>query len=120
MAWLTVAEVKRLLQIDGEEQDEAISFLLPYVEADYLFIRGKGWDKNDDDVQVVPPEAPMTGALMIRHHLQNFTWDATGQGVRSERLGDYAITYSTTGVEDRLRMYPLEIISRVRKYVRWQ
>ena len=107
MAITTVAKVKTILQIT--DKDALITELIPMAEADYLAIRNKAFDTDDEGNILYPAGAELTAIRMIEFQMSKKT-----AGVKAESLGDYSVTY-----EDASGKYPKSIISGIRKYVKF-
>jgi hypothetical protein len=109
MAITTLAKVKAILQITVSDKDGLITELIPMVESDYLSIRKKAFDTDDEDNTVYPAGSELTAIRMIEYQMSNKT-----AGVKSESLGDYSASY-----EDASGKYPKSIIGGIRKYVKF-
>lgn len=77
---MTVGDVKKILKIAGDSNDDAIEMLIPLTE-DFLKRKCK-----DDFVEGLPPGLQLAEVAIIRHFL-------TEKGVSREAIGDYAVQY---------------------------
>lgn len=106
----TLDEAKTFLQIpeDDKSKDSIISALIEPVEADYLRIRNKPFDTDEEGNVIYPDGAGLVAALMISYHLN------TGKraGIASQSLGDHSVTF-----KDLVNGYPKEITGKIRRYV---
>lgn len=114
MAITTLEKVKTILQISDTSQDDLIEALIPLVEADFLMIRNKAFDTeyNEDTEEydtVYPIGSELTAIKMIQHQLSNIK----SQGVSSESLGDYSISYDNAMLVDG---YPKSVVGGIKKY----
>ncbi len=103
------ATVKQILRIEGTDLDTEIDAKIPLVEDDYLRIRNKPWDQDENGDTVYPPGAGLTSALMVGY------WLDMEQGkteVVSESLSRHNVTYKE--LEDG---YPKGITKRIKRYV---
>ncbi len=106
MAITTLENVKILLGISDTSQDDKINLYIPLVESDYLNIRNKPFDTDTNDDIVYPTGSELTSIKMIAFNLQRIN----SQGVRSESLGEYSVSFSDVGV------YPEDIIKHIKKF----
>ena len=111
MAIVTREQVKTFLQISGVDKDDLIDALIPQVEADYERIRNIPFDKVDGDVEY-PSGSALTAALMVGYLLNA---PRVAGGLDSESLGDYSYSRSDVGRDG----YPPQVISSIRRYVRF-
>ena len=122
MAITNLEQVKTILNIVGTSKDIQIEAFIPLVEEDYLRIRNKDFDlEEDDDGKVVEPEvivypdgSALTAIKMIEFHLIGKPINGVAGSVSSESLSRYSVSYNTLDKE-----YPNNIISSIRRYVRF-
>ena len=107
MAITTLSKARTILGIT--DRDELISALIPLVEEDYLAIRNKPFDTDDDGDTVYPSGAELAAIQMIgfRINLQK------SQGVKSESLGDHSVSYADIGGG----AYPKSITNSIKRFV---
>ncbi len=94
----TLEKVKSVLQLSGNQKDNAIVELIPLVE-DWI----KGYC-NDDFVEI-PPGYELIAIKMIEFNLNQKS------GVESESLSRHSVTFSTE--------YPSSITKGLRRKVSW-
>lgn len=111
MAITTLEQVKAVLDITGTDKDSVITALIPMVEEDYLSLRNKAFD-TDDDITIYPTGASMTAIRMIEYHLIGKPMNGTAGTVASESLSRYSVSYASL-----VKMYPDNIISGIKRYV---
>lgn len=111
MAIVTREQVKTFLQIEGSDKDDLIDALIPEVESDYERIRNIPFDEIDGDV-TYPKGSALTAALMVGYLLQA---PRVSGGLDSESLGDYSYSRSDVGRDG----YPAQVISSIRRFVRF-
>lgn len=112
MAITTLEQVKAVLDITGTDRNSVITALIPMVEEDYLSIRNKAFDTDDDGATVYPTGASMTAIRMIEYHLIGKPMNGTAGTVASESLSRYSVSYASL-----VKMYPDNIISGIKRYV---
>ncbi len=110
MAITTQAKVKEVLQIVGDTHNDLIDALIPLVEADYLRIRNKAFDTDDDDDIVYPTGSELTAIRMVGYLLYQ-----KGQGgiVQSKSMGVLSLTYGTSR---QVEGYPTSVIGSIKRY----
>ena len=113
MAITTLAKVKLVLEISGIAKDDLIELLIPAVEADYLKIRNKDFDTDDDGNIVYPAEAEFTAIQMIGFHLLSKPLGAMPGAVKGYSLSRYSVTYA-----DLKQTYPDNILAGIKRFVR--
>jgi len=114
MAITTLSKVKTILQISDTSQDDLIEALIPLVEADFLMIRNKAFDTeyNEDTEEydtIYPIGSELTAIRMIQYQMSNIK----SQGVTSESLGDYSVSYDTSNLGND---YPKSISGGIKRY----
>lgn len=112
MAITTLEQVKAILEITGTEKDATISALIPMVEEEYLAIRNKAFDLDDEGVTTYPSGASMTAIRMIEYHLIGKPVNGSAGAVASESLSRYSVSYAALS-----KMYPDTIVSGIKRYV---
>lgn len=110
MAIITRAKAKTFLQITDTLKDDLIDALIPQVEADYLLIRNRAFDKDSNDEIEYPDNAELVAAQMIGFLISDIA--RSGGAFKSESIGKYSYT-----VADMVAGYPKTITSRIDKYV---
>ncbi len=103
-------KVKLILGVSGEAQDTLIDALIPFVEADYLDIRNKAFDTDDDDNIVYPANAEMTAIRMVGYHL---TQKGLGGIIQSKSMGVLSLTYKT---DEQIDGYPAPVVKQIKRY----
>jgi len=88
-------------------QDALIDILIPMVEEEYLSIRNIPFEINSSGILVYPIGSELTAIRMISYQIQSLK----SQGVHSESLGDYSVTYDTVD-----HQYPRSIIGSIKRY----
>ncbi len=111
MSALTLAEYKVLGKVPHSQDDAQIEALIPLVEADYLTIRGRDFDTDDNGQTVYPEGIKLTLAEMISFKMQSL---AGNVGTSAERSGSYSHTYDT----ERTMGYPAYIVKKIRRFAR--
>ncbi|MDP7981032.1 head-tail connector protein [Bacillus multifaciens] len=102
----TVDRVKKILRIDGNEQDDLIDIFIPIVDS---FIRR--YTGNDFE-HGYPPDYEIIAVRLVGYHL--FATDEDKQdGVKNERLGSYNVSYATDEEQ-----YPKHLLKGLRKRLR--
>lgn len=92
---MTVGDVKKILKIAGDSNDDAIEMLIPLTED---FLKRKC---RDDFVGGFPPGLQLAEVSMIRHFL-------TEKGISGETIGEYSVQYFgnlPSTVEEMIRPY---------------
>lgn len=108
----TLESVKAVLCIDGTDKDAQIIALIPLVEADYLAIRRKAFDVDDEGAIVYPNGSELTAIKMIEYHILGKPINGVAGTVSSESLSRYSVSYTTlTG------SYPTPILNSIEKFV---
>lgn len=97
-----------------DDQETKVEALIPLVEDDYLRIRNKAFEVDDQDEIVYPNGAEFTAIKMIQYHLNN----AEGAGISSESLGDHSISYDTAP-GSRIDEYPKAVVGGIKRYTSW-
>jgi hypothetical protein len=108
----TLEQVKLILGITGDSKNALITALIPLIEEDYLAIRNKAFDLDDEGEIVYPTGAEFTAIRMIGYKLNTQGQD----GVASESLSRHSISYqqgSGTGVAG---LYPASVIGAIKRY----
>ncbi len=112
MAITTLARVKTYLGLTNTTKDALITMLIPLVEADYLRIRNKAFDLDDDDDIVYPTGSELTAIKMVAYHLMDAEEnDGVSSAIKSESLSRHSITYNE--LKDS---YPPGIIGSIRTF----
>ena len=93
--------------LDNRE-DARIALAIQRVETDYLRIRGKAFDTDDDDATVYPVGASLVAAEMALYNLGIIE----GRGEQSGSVADKSATY-----ESKLAGYPVSIVGQIARYV---
>lgn len=114
MAITTLGTVKAVLDITGSEKDAQIEALIPIVEEDYLSIRNKAFDIDDEGATVYPARAEMTAIRMIEYHIIGKPINGTAGMVASESLSRYSVSYTSLS-----KAYPDTIIESIKRFVRF-
>lgn len=108
---ITLEQYKAIAGITDTSLDTQINALISVIEDDYLAIRGKSFDV-DDEMNTVYPEGSLgTAAEMISYKLLTAKGNV---GTTSETIGDYSVGFST----DLLNGYPRSTIQKIRRYAR--
>lgn len=104
----SLEKVKVVLEISGTAYDNLITELIPLVEEDYLALRKKDFDLDEDDNIVYPVGSELTAIQMVGYQMS-----MQGiMGVQAESLGSHSITYEqANGIG-----YPNRITDKIRKY----
>ena len=108
----TLEKVKEFLGLDST-YDNQIEALIPLVEQQYLDIRNKPFDKDDEDLTVYPSGSDVTAALMIQHMLGPI--NADGKEVTSESIGNYSASYAQKA---NTAAYPAYITLAIKRYIK--
>lgn len=114
MAITTLSNVKTILGITSTTTDTYINTLIPMVEGDYLFIRNKEFELDDDDAIVYPSNSEMTAIRMIAYLMATKDNGNLGSTVASESISRYSVSYNSTTLG-----YPEGIVSMINRYVRF-
>jgi hypothetical protein len=117
MAITNLENVKTILGITSSVTDSYITALIPMVEADYLLIRNKPFDLDTDGITVIYPlGSEMTAIRMIAYLLSLKENGNMGEGVQSESISRYSVTYSDKSSEYG---YPKSITGMIQRFVRF-
>lgn len=110
-------KVKSVLGIADIEEDKIslVSTLIPFVEEDYLFIRNKPFDVDEDKNIIYPIGSELTAIKMIAHLMASLESNNLGGNVKSESISRYSISYNTSGATG-LGGYPKEISGMIKRY----
>ena len=111
MAITTLSNVKTILGITSTTTDTYINTLIPMVEGDYLFIRNKEFELDDDDAIVYPSNSEMTAIRMIAYLMATKDNGNLGSTVASESISRYSVSYNSTTLG-----YPEGIVSMINRY----
>ncbi len=114
MAITTLAQVKAILAIAGTDKDSQIEAYIPLVEGDYLRIRNKDFDVDDNGAIVYPDGSSLTAIRMIEFYLIGKPINGTAGSVASESLSRYSVSYATLS-----KTYPDTIMNSIKRYVRF-
>lgn len=101
---LTLEEYKEIKGIADTSRDKLISSLIPLVEEDYFFIRGK----EHSEGEAYPLGSKLVAADMLTYRLEQMNL----LGIASESIGDYSVSYETSSAS-----YPLSIVKRIKRYL---
>jgi hypothetical protein len=108
----TLEQVKLVLGITTDTKDTLIEALIPLVEADYLFIRNKAFDTDDEGAIVYPIGSEGVAIRMIGYQL-----NVQGQqGVSAESLSRHSITYQVGTGTGAMALYPASISAGIKRY----
>ncbi len=110
----TLPRVKLALGIEGTDQDNYLNLLIELVEADYLNIRNKPFDLDDEGKTVYPDGAESVAIRMISYHLTVCT-DAGI--VASESLSRHSRSYQAHSGSGASAFYPVTITGGIKRYV---
>lgn len=105
---VSVDDVKRFLQITGEDKDDLIASLIPVVEDHYREIRNAPFDTNENGETVYPRGSDITAALMVNYQLRAAF---NSKGTESENFGDYSYSREAT-----IQGYPASVVGLIRRY----
>lgn len=106
---IDLEKYKLLNNIKSDEDDLKLRALIEMVESDFLFIRAKAFDK-DENSQIIYPENSEAVALdMLNYKLQ----DMKRIGLNSESIGDYSYSKTSSPYS-----YPTSIIKRITRFAR--
>ena len=103
-----ITTTQKVLSITGMDSSKTslIDELIPMIENDYLAIRGKAFDVDEDDI-VYPVGSELTAIKMIQYTVSTLK----SQGVKSESIGDYSVTFDTM-----VGAYPESLINSIVRY----
>ncbi len=107
MAITTLENVKIYLGITDTESDDLIEFLIELVEDDYLRIRNKPFD-TDEDTIVYPEGSELVAIRMIGYHLQERGRSGDEQ---SKSMGPVSVTYRDSDFD-----YPKKLIGGIKRF----
>ena len=117
MAITNLENVKTILGITSSVTDSYITALIPMVEADYILIRNKPFDLDIDGITVIYPlGSEMTAIRMIAYLLSLRENGNMGEGVQSETISRYSVTYSDKA---STFAYPNSITGMIQRFVRF-
>jgi hypothetical protein len=88
--------------------DILINLTIPVVEEDYLRIRGKAFDIEEDEI-VYPAGATLVAGQMVCYQLKLGTYQ--GFGVESESLGGRSNNY-----DKKVEGYPISIVGSIQRF----
>lgn len=108
---ITLAQYKAIAGIADTSKDAQIAALISVVEDDYLAIRGKSFDVDDEGHTVYPEGSLGTAAEMISYKLLTAKGNV---GTSSETIGDYSVGFSS----DLLHGYPRSTVQKIRRFAR--
>ena len=111
MAITTLANVKTFLGLTSTTKDALITMFIPMVESDFLRIRNKAFDTDDDDAIVYPNGSELTAIKMIAYLLYDSSKSGVAGAVKSESLSRHSITFAEV-----IDSYPAGLVSRIQKY----
>jgi len=111
MAITTLANVKTFLGLTSTTKDALITMFIPMVESDFLRIRNKAFDTDDDDNIVYPNGSELTAIKMIAYLLYDSSKSGVAGAVKSESLSRHSITFAEV-----IDSYPAGLVSRIQKY----
>lgn len=111
MAITTAERVKLYLGITDTTKDALIAMLIPLVESDFLRIRNKAFDTDDNDDIIYPDGAELTAIKMIGYLLYDSKKHGTAAAVKSESLSRHSITFT-----DLVEQYPAGLVSSIQRY----
>lgn len=101
---ITVEEYKQIKEVKDSSRDSLISKLIPLIEEDYFFIRGKALNEGES----YPAGSKLVAADMLSYRLDHLDL----AGVSSESIGDYSVSY-----EQASNSYPVSIVRRIKRYL---
>lgn len=110
---ITVAQYKALTGRTTSEDDVQIGAIINAVESDFLRIRGKAFDTDDNDQVIYPEGSMMAAAEMVGYKLLTLRGNV---GSSYEMIGNYSISLTT----DLLCGYPRSTVQKIKRYARWQ
>ncbi|EOO23591.1 hypothetical protein IIU_06998 [Bacillus cereus VD133] len=102
----TKDNVKKILRMQDNKQDELIEMFIPMVDS---FIRRH---TGNDFKRGYPPDYEIIAIRLVKYHLDS-TEEDNQDGVKSERLGSSNITYATDEEQ-----YPKHLLKGLRKRLR--
>ena len=108
---ISLEQYKAIAGITDNSQDSRITALIDVVENDYLAIRGRAFDVDDNGDTVYPEGSMGTAAEMISYRLLTAKGNV---GVSSETIGDYSVGLSA----DLLKGYPRSTVQKIRRFAR--
>jgi len=109
----SLENVKLILGITTDSKDALITSLIPLIEEDYLAIRNKAFDLDDDGVTIVyPTGAEGTAIRMIGFRLNTLGND----GVASESLSRHSISFQQGSGSGILGLYPASVVGGIKRY----
>ncbi len=108
----TLEQVKLILGITGDSKDALIIAMIPIVEEDYLAIRNKAFDLDDEGATVYPTGAEFTAIRMIGYKLNTLGQD----GIASESLSRHSISYQQGSGSGTAGLYPASVIGAIKRY----
>jgi len=111
MAITTLANVKTYLGLTTTAKDALITMFIPMVESDFLRIRNKAFDTDDDDDIVYPNGSELTAIKMIAYLLYDSKKSGVAGAVKSESLSRHSITLA-----EIVDSYPAGLVSRIQRY----
>lgn len=126
MAIVTSTFIKSYFNITGTSLDARIATLIPIVEDDYLTIRNKAFETDDEGAIVYPDNSETVAAEMVMYKIQSMqkvSVDSDGnissdKEAKSESWGDHSISYGDSLVfSQELKFnYPKNIVNRIVRY----
>lgn len=102
----TKENVKKILRIKDDKQDDLIEMFIPMVDS---FIRRH---TGNDFNRGYPPDYELIAIRLVKYHLES-TEEDNSDGIKSERLGSHNVTYETDEEQ-----YPKHLIKGLRKKLR--
>jgi len=120
--------VKNYFGIADNSIDKRVDFFIPLVENDYLFIRNKPFDVDNENNIIYPATAQETAALMIMFKLNNSDSVAVANGkvgakqeVSSVSWGTHSESYrdsNSLNQSGKLKFgYPEDIVKRIERFI---
>lgn len=89
-------------------EDKRIDIFINRAERDYLSIRGRAFETDDDGKTIYPDGADIVGAEMVCYLLGAYE----GRGKNSDGIGGRSNSY-----EKKIAGYPVSIVGQIDKYV---
>ena len=89
-------------------EDKRIEIFINRAERDYLSIRGRAFDTDDDGNIIYPDGADIVGAEMVCYLLGAYE----GRGKNSDGIGGRSNSY-----EKKIAGYPVSIVGQIDRYV---
>lgn len=117
MAITSLNNVKTILGITTTESDDYITALIPLVEDDYLSIRNKDFDKDEHGNTIYPSGSEMTAIRMIGYLMERKENNNLGEGIKSETISRYSVTYS--GDNSTQFGYPKGLVGSIKRFARF-